>query len=117
MSKKSNWVPRASGIAWTKQQMLDKRSPYGPDSTLWGVPANRSIYLVDRVQRLVTHVDGPEKWPNGDDLYQQLNTVLAILHYRLQRLPAGCVFPADLRKSFWDAYDDGGVQPEVTEEM
>lgn len=51
------------------------------DIALWGIPANNSIYRIDRIGKTMTLIYGPCEVPGNGDMFLKISAVCAHLGY------------------------------------
>lgn len=66
-----SWKPRVFDVAWTKNH-IDRLS----HDAFWGIPMNRSIWRVDKVNRVLRCVYGKQ-----DDLYHRITVCSSLIGY------------------------------------
>jgi hypothetical protein len=73
-----NWQPRPSDIAWT-QNMIDGLR----DGGIWGIPANRSVWKLDKQRKVFVCIHGPK----NDDMFHKITVCCRACGYATEHAP------------------------------
>jgi hypothetical protein len=101
MNGKAKWQPTDFDIAWTRALITGSDG----DLSLWGVKANRAVYLIDRTVQRFTLVHGPKDKFKGCDLFAMLSIILPKIGWTVEEATPGNGLTEKQAADFWKQMD------------